>query len=91
MKKLLSVFLVLIMILSTFTTVTMAEVIQVYDDIDFEDGEVTKLEFTKVFNVKDFKDINLEIYLRPTEKDYLWKPEHSVTLKDINIKILGNS
>ena len=58
---------------------------------EYYPNKVTKLEFTKVFNVKDFKDINLEIYLRPTEKDYLWKPEHSVTLKNINIKILGNS
>lgn len=49
-----------------------------------------KLEFTKVFSVKDFDDNNFEIYLKPTDKDYLWNPEHSVTLKNINVKILGN-
>ena len=49
-----------------------------------------KLEFTKVFSVKDFKDNHFEIYLKPTDKDYLWNPEHSVTLKNINVKILGN-
>lgn len=49
-----------------------------------------KLEFTKVFSVKDFEDNNFEIYLKPTDKDYLWNPEHSVTLKNINVKILGN-
>ena len=46
-----------------------------------------KLEFTKVFSVKDFKDNHFEIYLKPTDKDYLWNPEHSVTLKNINVKI----
>ena len=51
-------------------------------------NEVCKLEFTKVFNIKDFKNIDFEIYLRPTDKDYLWNPEHSVTLKNINIKML---
>ena len=62
-----------------------------FADREYHPNEVTKFEFTKVFNVKDFKNINFEIYLKPTEKDYLWQPEHSVTLKNINIKILGNS
>ena len=35
------------------------------------------------------KDINFEIYLKPTEKDYLWNPEHSVMLKNINIKVFA--
>lgn len=56
----------------------------------YHPNEVTKLEFTKVFNVTDFKNISIEMYLKPTEKDYLWNPEHSVTLKNINIKVLGN-
>lgn len=52
--------------------------------------EVIKFEFTKVFSVKDFKDNHFKIYLQPTEKDYLWNPEHTVTLKNVNIMILGN-
>ena len=53
-------------------------------------NKTARLEFTKVYSVKDFKDNHFEIYLKPTDKDYLWNPEHSVTLKDINIKILGS-
>lgn len=53
-------------------------------------NKTTKLEFTKVFDVKDFKNISIEMYLKPTEKDYMWEPDHSVTLKNINIKILGS-
>ena len=56
----------------------------------YHPNETTKLEFTKVFNIKDFKNISIEMYLKPTEKDYMWNPEHSVTLKNINIKILGS-
>lgn len=68
-----------------------------YDDIsknfvgkEHHPNKPIKLEFTRVFSVKDFDDINFEIYLKPTAIDYLWNPEHSVTLKNINVKILGN-
>lgn len=57
---------------------------------EYHPNKMTKMEFTKVFNVKDFKDIDFEIYLKQTTKDYLWNPEHTVTLKNINIKILGS-
>ena len=61
-----------------------------FSNREYHPNETTKLEFTKVFNVKDFDDINVEIYLKSTEKDYMWNPEHSVMLKNINIKILGS-
>ena len=68
-----------------------------YDDIsknfvgkEHHPNKPIKLEFTRVFSVKDFDDNNFEIYLKPTAIDYLWNPEHSVTLKNINVKILGN-
>ena len=61
-----------------------------FSNREYHPNEMTKLEFTKVFNVKDFEDINFEIYLKPTDKDYMWNPEHSVMLKNINIKILGS-
>ena len=48
------------------------------------------LEFVKIYSVKDFKDNKLEIYLEPTKKDFMWNPDHSVTLKNVNIMILGN-
>ncbi len=59
-------------------------------DRTYRPNESVKLEFTKVFNVKGFDSSDIEIYLKPTEKDYMWNPEHSVTLKNINIMILGN-
>jgi len=59
-------------------------------DRTYRPNEYVKLEFTKVFNVKGFESSNIEIYLKPTEKDYMWNPEHSVTLKNINIIVLGS-
>lgn len=56
----------------------------------YKQNEWTKFELTKTFSVKDFNRNELEIYLEPTKKDYLWNPEHTVTLKNINITILGN-
>lgn len=61
-----------------------------FSNREYHPNEMTKLEFTKVFNVKDFEDINFEIYLKPTDKDYMWNPEHSVMLKNINIKVVGS-
>ena len=49
-----------------------------------------KLEITKTFNVKDFKQNEVTIYLQPTTQDYLWNPEHSVTLKNINVSFFGS-
>ena len=60
-----------------------------FSNREYNPDEVTKLEFTKVFNVKDFKNIDFDIYLKSSDKDYLWNPEHSVMLKNINIKVLG--
>jgi hypothetical protein len=56
----------------------------------YSPNEVQRLEFTKIFSVKDFKDIDFEMYLKQTDADYQWNPEHTITLKNINIKILGN-
>ena len=71
--------------------------IQAYDDISksfvnrkYYPNQTIKLEFTKVFNVKDLNDISVEIYLKATGKDEMWNPEHSITLKNINIKMLGS-
>lgn len=48
-----------------------------------------KMEFVKVLSTKDSKFNIFDIYLQPVNKDYLWHPEHSITLKNINIQILG--
>lgn len=57
---------------------------------DYKPEQWCNISVTKVLksNNKN-KDSKIDIYLRPTGDDYLWNPEHSVTLKDINIKILG--
>ena len=56
----------------------------------YDKNRWTKMEFVKIFSLKETDNHKLEIYLKPTTKDYLWNPEHSVTLKNINIMILGN-
>ena len=56
----------------------------------YHQNQWTKMEFVKILSTKESKKNIFEIYLKPTDKDYLWKPEHSVTLKNINIKILGS-
>ena len=48
-----------------------------------------KMEFVKVLSTTDSKVNILDLYLQPVNKDYLWHPEHSITLKNINIQILG--
>ena len=48
-----------------------------------------KMEFVKVLSTTDSKVNVLDLYLQPVNKDYLWHPEHSITLKNINIQILG--
>lgn len=50
----------------------------------------TKMEFVKIFSLTQSDKNELEIYLKPTHKDSLWDPEHSVTLKNVNVTILAN-
>lgn len=49
-----------------------------------------KLEFVKIFYTEDFDKNKFDIYLRATEKNSLWNPNHTVTLKNINISVLGS-
>ena len=57
---------------------------------EYHPNEWLKLEFVKIFYTKDFDKNKFDIYLRPTEKDFLWNPKHTVTLKNINISVLGS-
>ena len=57
---------------------------------EYHPNEWMKLEFVKILYTKDFDKGKFDIYLRPTEKDFLWKPEHTVALKNINISVLGS-
>ena len=56
----------------------------------YDQNRWTKMEFVKIFSMQQADKNEFEIYLRPTLKDYLWDPEHSILLKNINITILGN-
>ena len=61
-----------------------------FTDGEYHQGTWTKMEFSKIFSANGSDKNEFEIYLKPTEKDYMWNPEHSVKLKNINIMILGN-
>ena len=48
-----------------------------------------KLEFTKFISVNNSRNVKFKIFMLPPHKDELWNPEHTVTLKNVNINILG--
>ena len=57
---------------------------------DYKPEQWCSINATKVFkSIDKNKDSKIDIYLRPTEHDNQWDPDHGVTLKDISIKILG--
>lgn len=57
---------------------------------DYKPEQWCNVNVTKVLKSKSkSKDSKIDLYLRPTEHDHQWNPDHSVTLKDIEIKILG--
>lgn len=48
------------------------------------------IEMIKTYEITKGADLlDFNIYLQPTTKDYLWDPEHTVTLKNIKITFLG--
>lgn len=57
---------------------------------DYSPNEYLKLESTKTFDIHNYKKRSkFYFYISPSEHDSCWDPEHSITLKNINIKILG--
>ena len=58
---------------------------------DYKPNEWVKMEFIKTISVKDLKESNLDIYLKPTHTDGYWNPDHTITLKNINVSILGSN
>lgn len=48
-----------------------------------------KFEFSKTVSVNHSANYELKLYLLPTHKDELWNPNHTVTLKDVKISVLG--
>ena len=49
------------------------------------------MDGNKTISVKDLKESKLDIYLKPTHTDSYWNPDHTITLKNINISILGSN
>lgn len=47
-----------------------------------------KLEVTKTIMLNNSDNFELKAYLLPTFKDYLWNPEHTVTLKNVKVTVL---
>lgn len=48
-----------------------------------------KFEFSKTVSVNHSSNYELKLYLLPTHKDELWNPNHTVTLKNVKISVLG--
>ena len=48
-----------------------------------------KLSLTKIVSTGGSDEYKLKLYLKPTHKDDLWNPNHSVTLKNIKINVWG--
>lgn len=48
-----------------------------------------KLEMSKIISVDGVDKFELKAYMLPTFKDDMWNPDHSVTLKNVGIKIFA--
>ncbi len=48
-----------------------------------------KLELSKIISVDGVDKFELKAYMLPTFKDDMWNPDHSVTLKNVKIKIFS--
>lgn len=57
---------------------------------DYAPGKWLKVQMTKNISLKDIeKSTQIELYMSSPQYDSRWNPEHSVYLKNINIRILG--
>lgn len=56
--------------------------------IDIQENRWEKLEVSTIISVNDSEKIELEIYLLPAVWDSFWDPEHTVTLKNVVVRVL---
>ena len=56
--------------------------------IDIQEDKWEKLEVSTIISVNNSEKISLEIYLLPAVWDSFWDPEHTVTLKNVVVKVL---
>ncbi len=54
----------------------------------FEPEQWLDMEITKTFATNNKRD-KIYVYISPTEHDNSWNPEHTITLRDVKITILG--
>ena len=48
-----------------------------------------KLEFTHLVKVDNADSVNISLALLPPVKDVFWCPEHTLTMKNVEVAIYG--
>jgi len=54
---------------------------------DLRCGVWSHFELSKLISTENSTDIELKVYMLPTFKDEMWNPEHTVTLKNTEVKV----
>lgn len=54
---------------------------------DLRCGVWSHFELSKLISTEKSTDIELKVYMLPTFKDEMWNPEHTVTLKNTEVKV----
>lgn len=54
---------------------------------DLKSDTWLRLEFSKVISTENPSDIEMKFYLLPTSKDEMWNPEHTITMKNAEVKV----
>ena len=57
-------------------------------NIDYQEDRWEKLEVSTIISVNNSQKVELEIYLLPAIWDSFWDPEHTVTLKNVVVRVL---
>lgn len=54
---------------------------------DLKRGVWSSFELSKLVSIEDAGDIELKVYMLPTHKDEMWNPEHTITLKNAEVRV----
>ena len=57
-------------------------------NIDIQEDRWERLEVSTIISVNDSEKVQLDIYLLPAVWDSFWDPEHTVTLKNVVVRVL---
>lgn len=47
----------------------------------------SSFELSKLVSIEDAGDIELKVYMLPTHKDKMWNPEHTITMKNVEVRV----